>query len=145
MKSSLYIVVFVLGGSMLSGCQKEAEPAVNDDSQETVKEVAAVTATPPETKKLNQVKSRRDAKAEFQASDQKINEFLDKLDNPQTSQTERIRILCHDYPQVYKTQYMPALLMLTPQNNTEAKLLNELKTATDYYKQGFGIQCESGE
>lgn len=99
--------------TLLSGCTKQAEP-----------EAAEV-----------------DYKAQFEESDRKIGEFLDQLDNPNTPQDIKVKILCHDYPEVYKTQYMPALIKISPKPYTEEKLLSDLKSATDYYKDAFGIRC----
>ena len=79
--------------------------------------------------------------AKFEQSDKKIGEFLDQLDNPQTSQEARTQILCKDYPAEYKNEYMPALLQLEPHSYTQGKLLAELKSALDYYKNRFEIDC----
>ncbi|MBN6525333.1 hypothetical protein ABH305_15875 [Acinetobacter pittii] len=98
---------------LLGGCTKQAEP-----------EAAEV-----------------DYKAQFEESDRKIGEFLDQLDNPNTPQEVKVKILCHDYPEVYKTQYMPALIKISPKPYTEEKLLSDLKSATDYYKDAFAIRC----
>ncbi len=77
----------------------------------------------------------------FEQSDKKIGEFLDQLDNPETSQEARTQILCKDYPAEYKNEYMPALLQLEPHSYTQGKLLAELKSALDYYKNRFEIDC----
>jgi len=53
---------------LLGGCTKQAEP-----------EAAEV-----------------DYKAQFEESDRKIGEFLDQLDNPNTPQDVKVKILCHD-------------------------------------------------
>ena len=79
--------------------------------------------------------------AKFEQSDKKIGEFLDQLDNPETSQETRTQILCKDYPAEYKNEYMPALLQLEPHAYTQGKLLAELKSALDYYKNKFEIDC----
>ena len=79
--------------------------------------------------------------AKFEQSDKKIGEFLDQLDNPETSQEARTQILCKDYPAEYKNEYMPALLQLEPHAYTQGKLLAELKSALDYYKNKFEIKC----
>ncbi|ARG26293.1 hypothetical protein B7L39_01255 [Acinetobacter baumannii] len=65
----------------------------------------------------------------------------DQLDNPNTPQEVKVKILCHDYPDVYKKQYMPALIKVSPKPYTEEKLLSDLKSATDYYKGTLGIKC----
>lgn len=79
--------------------------------------------------------------AKFEQSDKKIGEFLDQLDNPETSQEARTQILCKNYPAEYKNEYMPALLQLEPKQYTQSKLLAELKSALDYYKNKFEIKC----
>lgn len=79
--------------------------------------------------------------AQFEQSDDKINKFLDQLDNPNTVQNARIQILCKDYPTEYKTNYMPSLLKLSPAEYTEAKLLKDLDIALNYYKEKDNIHC----
>ena len=79
--------------------------------------------------------------AKFEQSDKKIGEFLDQLDSPETPQEARRQILCKDYPAEYKNEYMPALLQLEPHAYTQGKLLAELKSALDYYKNRFEIDC----
>ena len=79
--------------------------------------------------------------AKFEQSDKKIGEFLDQLDSPETSQEARTQILCKDYPAEYKNEYMPALLQLEPHSYTQGKLLAELKSALDYYKNRLAIKC----
>lgn len=81
------------------------------------------------------------AKAQFEKSDAIINTYLDKLDSADTPQTERTQILCKDYPAEYKTNYMPALLRLSPTEYTRAKLLKDLDIALDYYKKKDNVQC----
>ena len=77
----------------------------------------------------------------FEQSDKKIGEFLGQLDSPETSQEARVQILCKDFPAEYKSEYMPALLQLEPKQYTQSKLLAELKSALDYYKNKFEIKC----
>ena len=79
--------------------------------------------------------------AQFEKSDAVIGKYLDQLDDPNTAQDARIQILCKDYPQEYKTNYMPALLKLSPTDYTEEKLLKDLEIALDYYKDNFKIEC----
>ena len=78
---------------------------------------------------------------QFEKSDAVIGKYLDQLDDPNTAQDTRIQILCKDYPQEYKTNYMPALLKLSPADYTEEKLLKDLEIALDYYKDNFKIEC----
>jgi len=79
--------------------------------------------------------------AQFDQSDEKISKFLDQLDDPNTTQELRIQILCKDYPTEYKTNYMPALIKLKPNDYTEARLLSDLNIALDYYKKKDNVQC----
>lgn len=81
------------------------------------------------------------AKAQFEKSDAIINTYLDKLDSAETLQAERIQILCKDYPTEYKTNYIPALLKLSPTEYTRAQLLKDLDIALDYYKKKDNVQC----
>ena len=81
------------------------------------------------------------AKAQFEKSDAIINTYLDKLDSAETPQAERTQILCKDYPTEYKTNYMPALLNLSPTEYTRVQLLKDLDIALDYYKKKDNVQC----
>ncbi|MCG9251451.1 hypothetical protein MHJ28_16340, partial [Acinetobacter baumannii] len=54
------------------------------------------------TKQAESEAPQIDYKAQFEESDRKIGEFLDQLDNPNTPQEVKVKILCHDYPDVYK-------------------------------------------
>lgn len=103
----------------ITGCQKEPSQS-------------ASTSTPDPV-----------AQAQFEKSDAIINTYLDKLDSAETPQAERIQILCKDYPTEYKTNYMPALLKLSPTEYTRAQLLKDLDIALDYYKNKDNIQCQS--
>ncbi|WP_349929430.1 hypothetical protein ABJ384_05695 [Acinetobacter sp. A1-4-2] len=101
----------------ITGCQKEPSQSASANTTDPV------------------------AKVQFEKSDTIINTYLDKLDNPETPKAERIHILCKDYPAEYKTNYMPALLRLSPAEYTRAKLLKDLDIALDYYKKKDNIQC----
>lgn len=81
------------------------------------------------------------ANAQFEKSDNRISKFLDRLDDPNTSQDARIQILCKEYPTEYKTNYMPALMKLSPGEYTEGKLMKDLDIALDYYKKKDNVQC----
>ena len=78
--------------------------------------------------------------AQFEKSDAVIGTYLDKLESLETPKEKKTQILCKDYPAEYKTKYMPALLVLSPEY-TEASLLADLKSALDYYKNKFSIKC----
>ncbi|CAM2994694.1 hypothetical protein [Acinetobacter celticus] len=88
-----------------------------------------------------QKQQAEDTKTQFEKSDAVIGKYLDQLDDPNTAQDTRIQILCKDYPQEYKTNYMPALLKLSPADYTEEKLLKDLEIALNYYKDNFKIEC----
>jgi len=79
--------------------------------------------------------------AQFEKSDAVIGAYLDKLESLETPKEEKTQILCKDYPAEYKTKYMPALLVLSPSEYTEANLLADLKSALDYYKNKSAIKC----
>lgn len=79
---------------------------------------------------------------QFEQADQKISDFLDQLDDPDTSQERRAQIICKDYPAVYKNEYMPALLKLSPDEYTEPQLLQDMKIALDYYVQKDKVICK---
>lgn len=79
--------------------------------------------------------------AQFEKSDAVIGAYLDKLESLETSKKEKTQILCKDYPAEYKTKYMPALLVLSPGEYTEANLLADLKSVLDYYKNKSAIKC----
>lgn len=86
-------------------------------------------------------KEQVSAAAQFDASDKKIGEYLDILDDPKASKEEQTKILCENYPNVYESDYMPALLKISPKDDTKEKLLADLKVASDYYKEKLGIKC----
>src|SRR5690606_29521173 len=73
---------------ILTGCENPPKPITSEPSSDT-------TNT-----------------AQFEQSDEKINKYLDQLDDPNTTQEAHIQILCKDYPAEYKTNYMPALMKL---------------------------------
>ncbi|MFW1664636.1 hypothetical protein [Acinetobacter ursingii] len=95
-------------------------------------------------KQQDENKSKDDSalSAQFEKSDAVISSYLDKLDSPNTSHEEKTQILCKDYPAEYKNNYMPALLKSENNHYTEEKLLNDLKSALDFYKAKENIQCE---
>lgn len=95
----------------------------------------------PEESAASKAADDTSAKAQFEQSDSRIEQFLNQLDNPDTTQDVRKQILCVDYPSEYKKNYIPALLKLSPKNYTEAMLLSDLEKALDYYKDKANIQC----
>lgn len=117
MKIKILISLFLT--LAITGCQKQQEEAA-------ASEPAKIDTT---------------AKAQFEQSDRKIEVFLNQLEDPDTSQEVRTQILCKDYPGEYKKNYMPALLKLSPTDFTEKKLLLDLDSTLNYYKNTFGIKC----
>jgi len=112
MKIKIFSPLLVL--TIISGCSKqESSPPVTDS----------------------------DTSAQFEKLDAVIDGYLDKLDNPKTPIAERKQILCVDYPNVYNKEYAPLLLKNFPQDYTQAKLDQDLKSALDYYKGKDNIQC----
>ncbi|OTG78852.1 hypothetical protein B9T23_01930 [Acinetobacter terrae] len=102
----------------LTGCNKPPKPTVTESSSPTIT-------------------------AQFEQADEKITKYLDQLDDPNTTQEARTQILCKDYPTEYKTNYMLSLMKLSPGEYTEAKLLSDLESALDYYKDSFEIKCSN--
>lgn len=100
----------------LTGCNKQSDPATVDPKENST------------------------AKAQFENSDDAIGVYLDQLDDPNTTHDERTQILCKDYLVEYKSNYMPALLKLSPEY-TEKLLLADLNQALDYYKEKDNIRC----
>ena len=102
---------------ILTGCDKQPDQAITESS------------------------TNQTITAQFEQSDEKITKYLDQLDDPNTTQEVRIQILCKDYPTEYKTNYMPALMELSPGEYTEGKLMKDLDIALDHYKKKDNIQC----
>lgn len=112
MKIKIHLTLTLL--AILSGCSKqESVPSVTDSG----------------------------TSAQFEKLDTIINGYLDKLDDPKTTMTERKQILCIDYPNVYNKEYAPLLRKHFPNEFTQAKLDKDLKIALDYYKGKDNIQC----
>ena len=80
-------------------------------------------------------------KANFEKSDDQLGKYLAKLDNPEIAQSEKIQIICNDFPAEYTNNYIPALLKLQPKDYTEPGLLKDLKTTEYYYKEKLKISC----
>ncbi len=129
----------------LTACDRSPEQPEPKTSADHVSSAAHAASAPmPSTVAIQAQEAPKaiNYQAQFEQSDKQISHFMDLLDNPNTSQTQRVQILCVDWPNVYKAEYIPALVHLKPNQFTEAKLLAELKTATDYYKEGSGIVCK---
>ena len=68
---------------------------------------------------------------QLEEADKKISIYLDILDDEKKEKEEKTRILCKDYPELYETQYMPALLKLSPNDYTQEYLKADFKKVTD--------------
>lgn len=101
--------------------------------------VTACSKTPDQN--TSKQTDRPTVTAQFEQSDEMISKYLDQLDDPNTTLDDKKRIVCVDYPKEYKSNYMPSLLKLNPENYTEAKLLSYLDIALSYYKEKENIQC----
>lgn len=77
---------------------------------------------------------------QFEVADQKIGQFLEQLDDPETPLELRKQILCKDYPEVYAKEYVPALLKRSQQYSQE-ELELDLKKVLDFYKVRNDIKC----
>ena len=64
---------------------------------------------------------------------------MDALDNPTTAKGQSIKIVCEDYPNVYKEDYVPTLLKLSP-TYTEQGLHKYLDSALNFYKQKPSVE-----
>ena len=61
-------------------------------------------------------------KEQFELADQRIGKMLETLDRSDVPMNQKREILCTKYHEVYKKQYMPALLKLSPNEYSEKAL-----------------------
>ncbi|EHU3426939.1 hypothetical protein AXE44_RS14600 [Acinetobacter baumannii] len=78
---------------------------------------------------------------QFMQSSQQINKMLDALENREVALNIKRDILCKSYPEVYKKQYMPALLKLSPNVYTKETLLRDYEAVISFYKKAWSIHC----
>ncbi|MDV7492862.1 hypothetical protein R4511_09725 [Acinetobacter baumannii] len=78
---------------------------------------------------------------QFINASQQIDTMLKALENREVSLSQKREILCKDYPEVYKKQYMPALLMLSPKVYTKETLLRDYGAVISFYKKAWSIHC----
>ncbi|MDR9622283.1 hypothetical protein ACT44I_12770 [Acinetobacter baumannii] len=78
---------------------------------------------------------------QFMQSSQQINKMLDALENREVALNVKREILCKTYPDVYKKQYMPALLRLSPNMYTKETLLRDYEAVISFYKKTFVVNC----
>jgi hypothetical protein len=75
------------------------------------------------------------------SADKEIGKMLDDLNNQNMPFQRKRAILCNTYPDVYKKQYMPALLKLSPNVYTKEALLRDYEAVMKFYKKAFVINC----
>ncbi|MCG6036900.1 hypothetical protein MER72_05830 [Acinetobacter baumannii] len=79
--------------------------------------------------------------AQFMSADQQIGKMLDDLNNRDVPLQRKREILCKTYPVVYKKQYMPALLKLSPKDYNEQTLNRDFEAVISFYKKTFVVNC----
>ncbi|KRI62287.1 hypothetical protein APC62_07265 [Acinetobacter pittii] len=78
---------------------------------------------------------------QFMQASQQIDTMLNALENRDVSLSQKREILCKNYPEVYKKQYMPALLKLSPNVYTKETLLRDYEAVMSFYKKAFVVNC----
>ncbi|MDC4629467.1 hypothetical protein OHV72_07775 [Acinetobacter baumannii] len=78
---------------------------------------------------------------QFMQASQQIDTMLNALDNREVALNIKRDILCKSYPEVYKKQYMPALLKLSPKVYTKETLLRDYEAVISFYKKTFVVNC----
>ncbi|HCW3752267.1 hypothetical protein ACT4XI_15925 [Acinetobacter baumannii] len=78
---------------------------------------------------------------QFINASQQIDTMLDTVENRDASLSQKREILCKTYPEVYKKQYMPALLKLSPNVYTKETLLRDYEAVISFYKKAWSIHC----
>lgn len=79
--------------------------------------------------------------AQFNSADQQIRRMLYDLSNQNVPLQRKREILCKTYPEVYKNQYVTALLKLAPKVYTEETLLRDYEAVIIFYEKAFFINC----
>lgn len=93
----------------------------------------------PETAKQEKIKQ---AGQKFDSADQKLSQILDKIESSETDPDTRKQLVCHEYPVIYKEQYMPALLELSPEQFSKDSLLSDYDFVEKDFKERYNIQCD---
>lgn len=78
---------------------------------------------------------------QFIKASEQIDTMLNALENRDVSLSQKREILCNAYPEVYKKQYMPALLKLSPNVYTKETLLRDYEAVISFYKKAWSIHC----
>ncbi|MGN5723698.1 hypothetical protein ACNQO9_00435 [Acinetobacter calcoaceticus] len=79
--------------------------------------------------------------AQFMSADKEIGKMLDELNNQNVPPQRKREILCKTYPEVYKKQYMPALLKLSPKDYNKQTLTRDFEAVISFYKKTFVVNC----
>lgn len=93
------------------------------------------------TKQLENKSLPPSVEAQFMSADKEIGKMLDDLNNQNVPLQRKREILCNTYPDVYKKQYMPALLKLSPNVYTKETLLRDYEVVMKFYKKAFVVNC----
>jgi hypothetical protein len=112
--SILYSFLFISLTSSLLGCSKKHE----------------VKTLPPSIE------------AQYMSAEQQLSKMLSDLNNLDVPLQRKRVILCKTYREVYKTQYMPALLKLSPHNYTEQSITRDYEAVISFYKKAFDVNCD---
>ncbi|MDC5399216.1 hypothetical protein NRA60_17905 [Acinetobacter baumannii] len=78
---------------------------------------------------------------QFINASQQIDTMLDALENRDVPLSQKREILCNAYPEVYKKQYMPALLKFSPNVYSKETLLRDYEAVISFYKKAWSIHC----
>lgn len=79
--------------------------------------------------------------SQFMSADKEIGKMLDEINNQNVPLDRKREILCNTYPEVYKKQYMPALLKLSPNDYNEQTLTRDFEAVISFYKKTFVVNC----
>lgn len=93
------------------------------------------------TKQVENKKLPPSVEAQFMSAEQQIGKMLDDLNNQNVPLERKREILCKTYREVYKTQYMPALLKLSPHDYTEQSITRDFEAVISFYKKAFVVKC----
>ncbi|MFL9546617.1 hypothetical protein [Acinetobacter baumannii] len=78
---------------------------------------------------------------QFINASQQIDTMLNALENREVALNVKRDILCKSYPEVYKKQYMPELLKLSPNVYSKETLLIDYEAVISFYKKAWSIHC----
>ena len=126
MMKSIFFSILLFSG-MLLGCEKDATAnAIND-------------------KQLNDfvgnLSEQEQEVVYFSMADTENEEYLDELDDTETTKERAQQILCKEYPEAYKKSYMPFLQKMDSEKYTDEKLLSDLNSTISNYKSKLNIRC----